>query len=42
VYLQLLSAVGLGWLVFGAWPDALTWAGMAMILGAGIASARLR
>ena len=42
VYLQLLSAVGLGWLLFGAWPDALTWAGMAMILGAGIASARLR
>ena len=42
VYLPLLSAVGLGWRVFGAWPDALTWAGMAMILGAGIASARLR
>lgn len=42
VYFQLVAAVGLGWLVFGDLPDASTWAGLALILSAGLASARLR
>lgn len=42
VYFQLFAAVLLGWLVFSDWPDALTWAGMALILGAGIMAARTR
>ncbi|MEC3862062.1 DMT family transporter [Mesobacterium sp. TK19101] len=41
VYFQLLAATGLGWLVFGDLPDALTWAGLALIVVAGVASARL-
>ncbi|ETX28444.1 DMT family transporter [Roseivivax isoporae] len=40
VYFQLVAATVLGWVVFGDLPDALTWAGLALILGAGIASAR--
>jgi drug/metabolite transporter (DMT)-like permease len=39
---QLLSAVALGWVLFGALPDAMTWIGLAVILSAGIASTRLR
>ena len=42
IYFQLLSAVTLGWLLFGALPDLLTWAGLSVILVAGIASTRLR
>ncbi|CAM9970211.1 unnamed protein product [Chrysoparadoxa australica] len=42
VYFQLIAAVLLGWLLFGDLPDGLTWAGLALITGAGIASARLR
>ena len=42
IYFQLLSAVALGWLLFGALPDLLTWVGLAVILGAGITSTRLR
>lgn len=42
IYFQLLSAVGLGWLLFGALPDLVTWVGLAVILGAGITSTRLR
>ncbi|WP_372993564.1 DMT family transporter, partial [Sulfitobacter sp.] len=42
IYFQLLSAVALGWLLFGALPDMLTWVGLAVILGAGIISTRLR
>ena len=42
IYFQLLSAVTLGWLLFGALPDVLTWAGLGVILVAGIASTRLR
>lgn len=38
-YLQILSAVGLGWWVFGQWPDALTAAGIACICGAGLSVA---
>ncbi|GAA6182579.1 DMT family transporter [Shimia sp. NS0008-38b] len=39
VYLQLLSAVALGWVVFAQLPDALTWLGLCLILGAGVTSA---
>ena len=42
VYFQLLSAVGLGWVLFGDLPDVMTWIGLAIILSAGIASTRLR
>ncbi len=41
VYLQLVSAVALGWLVFDDLPDAYTWLGLSLIIGAGIASALL-
>jgi drug/metabolite transporter (DMT)-like permease len=41
VYFQLLAAVALGWAVFGELPDALTGAGLALVITAGIASARL-
>lgn len=42
VYFQLIAAVILGWTVFGALPDAWTWAGLAVIVSAGLASTRLR
>ena len=42
VYFQLIAATVLGWAVFGDLPDGWTWAGLALILGAGLASARLR
>lgn len=42
VYFQLFAAVAFGWFVFGDWPDALTWAGMALILGAGVAATRAK
>jgi drug/metabolite transporter (DMT)-like permease len=42
IYFQLIAAVALGWSVFGALPDAYTWAGLAVILATGIASTRLR
>jgi drug/metabolite transporter (DMT)-like permease len=42
VYFQLIAAVGLGWAIFGALPDALTWIGLALIVCAGVVSARLR
>ena len=35
-YLEIVSATLLGWLVFGDFPDALTWAGTAIIVGAGL------
>lgn len=41
VYLQLLSAVALGWMVFGDLPDAFTWAGLALIIASGLYSAML-
>ncbi len=40
VYFQLIAATGLGWWVFGDLPDAPTWAGLALIIVAGVASAR--
>ncbi len=42
VYFQLIAAVGLGRGIFGDLPDVYTWAGLAVILAAGIASTRLR
>jgi drug/metabolite transporter (DMT)-like permease len=34
-YLEIISAVLIGWFVFGDFPDRLTWAGTAIIIGAG-------
>ena len=42
VYFQLIAAVLLGLFLFGTLPDLLTWAGLAVIIAAGITSARLR
>lgn len=42
VYFQLVAAIGLGWAIFGDLPDVWTWAGLIVILTAGLASARLR
>lgn len=42
VYFQLFAAVALGWAVFGDLPDLWTWAGMALILFAGVQAARAR
>ncbi|TWO70709.1 DMT family transporter [Caenimonas sedimenti] len=36
VYLQIISAAGLGWLIFGQLPDQVTWAGFALIASAGL------
>ncbi|HUF85903.1 MAG TPA: DMT family transporter [Thermohalobaculum sp.] len=35
-YLEIISAVLIGWFVFGDFPDALTWTGTAIIIGAGL------
>lgn len=35
-YLEIVSATALGWLVFGNFPDGPTWAGTAIIVGAGL------
>jgi drug/metabolite transporter (DMT)-like permease len=35
-YLEIFSAVVLGWLVFGDFPDTLTWVGTAIIVASGI------
>lgn len=35
-YLEIVSATLLGWLVFGDFPGAATWAGVAIIVGAGL------
>lgn len=42
VYFQLFAAVGLGWILFNDLPDQFTWAGIALILTADLATARLR
>lgn len=42
VYFQLIAAVILGWAIFNDLPDAYTWAGLIVILSAGLISARLR
>jgi len=35
-YLEIISATALGYLLFGDYPDALTWLGTAVILGSGL------
>lgn len=35
VYTQIISAAGLGWLVWGQFPDALSWLGIAIVCGSG-------
>ena len=35
-YLEIVSSVALGFLVFGDFPDALTWVGIAVIVGSGL------
>ncbi|MCL3883245.1 DMT family transporter [Marivita sp. GX14005] len=35
-YFEILAATALGFFVFGDFPDAFTWAGLAVILGSGI------
>lgn len=42
VYFQLVAATGLGMLVFGAVPDALAAAGLALLCATGFATLRLR
>lgn len=36
IYLQMLSAVTIGWLIWGHFPDRVTWLGIAIICGSGI------
>lgn len=36
VYLQIIAAAILGWLVWGHFPDALTWLGIAIVCASGI------
>lgn len=36
VYLQIISAAGLGWLIWGQFPDPLTWLGIAVVCASGI------
>lgn len=36
-YLSIVSAAALGWLMFGDWPDALTWLGAAIVIVSGLA-----
>ena len=42
VYTQLIAATALGWAVFGALPDALTFVGLAVLLISGLATLTLR
>lgn len=35
-YLEIISATALGYLIFGDFPDALTWTGVAIILASGL------
>lgn len=42
VYTQLVSATLLGWVVFGTLPDAPALAGLALLLGSGLATLALR
>lgn len=36
VYLQIVAAAALGWLVWGHFPDAITWLGIAIVCASGI------
>ncbi len=35
-YLEIMSAVFWGWLIFGDWPEPMTWLGIAIIVAAGL------
>lgn len=39
-YSEIVAAVVVGWLVFGTLPDAVSWAGIALIIASGVAVAR--
>lgn len=39
IYLQILSAAGLGWLIWGQFPDQVTWVGISIICVSGISIA---
>ena len=41
IYAQIPLTTGLGWLVFGQWPDAIAWLGMAVITACGALAAWL-
>ncbi|SPU50998.1 DMT family transporter [Bordetella trematum] len=41
VYLQIVSATAVGWLFWGHFPDALTWAGIAIICASGVVTGML-
>jgi drug/metabolite transporter (DMT)-like permease len=34
--MEMISAVAVGWLVFGDFPDAFTWTGIALIVVSGL------
>ncbi|MGP1613872.1 MAG: DMT family transporter, partial [Pollutimonas bauzanensis] len=36
IYLQIISAATLGWLIWGQFPDALTWLGIVIISASGV------
>lgn len=36
IYLQIISASAVGWLLWGHFPDALTWCGIALICASGV------
>lgn len=38
IYFQLVAAVGIGWLVFGQWPDLISLTGLLIIAVAGVSS----
>lgn len=41
VYLQIVSAAGLGWLIWGVFPDAVTWLGIGIVCASGITIAAI-
>lgn len=41
VYLQIISAAGLGWLLWGQFPDGISWIGIGIICGSGMVAALL-
>jgi drug/metabolite transporter (DMT)-like permease len=41
IYAQIPIATAISWLVFGQWPDAMAWVGMAVIMACGAAAAWL-
>lgn len=35
-YVEIIAATALGWLIFGDWPDTLSWLGIAIIVASGL------